>query len=127
MTSFADRRADLMDEGKPAITKYRWLQRHERREPREKFSLIELIPMTGRTHQLRVHLAEQLRLPIIGDYRYSSSQPAGLKLHLHCYRITLKGWLPGGAPLTVKASIPTHFVETMQSHPLVLNEIPKNK
>lgn len=127
MTSFADRRSDLLDEGKVAITGYRWLQEHEgRREGvRERVSLIELTPLTGRTHQLRVHLAEQLKLPILGDYRYYPNQPADLDLHLHCYRVTLHGWLVGGKDLTIKAPIPPHFVATMHTHPLKLHEPPK--
>ncbi|PJF19075.1 Pseudouridine synthase [Paramicrosporidium saccamoebae] len=125
MTSFADRRSDLLDEGKVAITRYRWMQLHLRRSPREKLSLIELQPLTGRTHQLRVHMAEQLKLPIFGDYRYFRNQLPNLKLHLHCYRITLKNW-NDGKPLTIKASIPRHFIETMHDHPLKLNTVPKH-
>lgn len=125
MTSFADRRADLLDEGKVAITRYRWLQLHLQRRPhREKLSLMELIPLTGRTHQLRVHMAEQLKLPILGDYRYHPQQLAGLQMHLHCSRVTLKNWTRG-KDLTVRAPIPKHFVKTMYSHPLNLNEVPK--
>lgn len=118
-----------MDEGKPAITNYRWLQLHERRPPgggqREKFSLLELTPLTGRTHQLRVHLAEQLGLPIVGDYRYFSHQPPHLDLHLHCYRVTLHNWLGPGKDLTIKAPIPPHFVATMHSHPIKIDEPPR--
>jgi 23S rRNA-/tRNA-specific pseudouridylate synthase len=152
MTSFADRRAELLDEGKVAITRYRWLQVHEKRKPvREKLSLMELTPITGRKHQLRVHLAEQLKLPVLGDYRYFRNQLPSLKLHLHCYRITLRNWWNGnnkkgneeGAKdgegeksgkggesdkkrhLTIKASIPKHFIETMNEYPLKLNQIPK--
>lgn len=126
MTSFADRRADLLDEGKVAITHYRWMQVHVRKKPQaEKLSLMELKPLTGRTHQLRVHLAEQLRLPIYGDYRYNKDQPLGRQMHLHCYRITLAGWFGDGKDLTIKASIPKHFVKTMHSHPLKLREVPK--
>lgn len=126
MTSFADRRADLLDEGKPAITQYRWLQLHEKRKPvREKLSLMELIPMTGRTHQLRVHMAEQLQLPILGDYRYFRNQLPNLSLHLHCYRVTLRDWLGIGKHLTIKASIPRHFIDTMNEYPLKLNTVPE--
>lgn len=125
MTSFADRRSDLLDEGQVAITRYRWLQLHLQRKPRrEKFSLMELVPLTGRTHQLRVHLAEQLQLPVVGDYRYYPHQVPGLKMHLHCYRVTLKNWMDG-EDLTVRAPIPAHFVQTMHSHPLKLDDVPK--
>lgn len=48
---------------KSAQTRYRTLKRFER------FSLLELFPHTGRTHQLRVHLA-YLKHPILGDDKY---------------------------------------------------------
>ena len=52
--------------GKPAETYYRVLQKSP------KYSLIELKPKTGRTHQLRVHL-KHLH-PILGDPVYGSAQ-----------------------------------------------------
>lgn len=126
MTSFADKRRDILDQGKVAITKYRWLHEHLQSEPkREKFSLLELIPVTGRTHQLRVHMAEQLKLPIVGDYRYYPMQVAGLKMHLHCRRITLWDWSGEGKHLTVIAGLPDHFSKTMESHPIKLHGRPK--
>lgn len=127
MTTFADRRKDLMDQGKPAITKYRVLQLHERKDAttngrRHRFSLLELIPLTGRTHQLRVQLAEQLKHPILGDYKYGPNQVAGKRMHLHCYRVTLRDWNGPGMHLTLKAPIPKHFIQTMNEYPLRLKK-----
>lgn len=121
MTSFADRRTDIMDEGKPAITKYRFMHSHS--SPAKKgewLSLMELIPLTGRTHQLRVHMAEQLKMPIYGDYRYWPTQPGGRKLHLHCRSITL----PCGR-VTIEAPMPQHFCDTMIANPIKIYEPPK--
>ena len=62
-------------EGKEAETHFRVLQK------KEKFALVEAKPVTGRTHQIRVHLAEA-GLPIIGDELYgktNDSTPLGLR------------------------------------------------
>jgi 23S rRNA pseudouridine1911/1915/1917 synthase len=61
--------------GKPSETRFRLLKSHE------KYSLIEARPVTGRTHQIRVHLAEA-DLPIVGDRLYGdpkSNLPLGLR------------------------------------------------
>lgn len=57
----------LMHIPKPSITHWRVQQRFEG------FTLLELTPKTGRTHQLRVHL-QSIHHPIAGDVVYSSSQ-----------------------------------------------------
>ena len=54
-------------EGKPSVTEYRVLQRYETA------SLLELKPITGRTHQLRVHCA-YMGFPILGDPQYGNDQ-----------------------------------------------------
>ena len=52
--------------GKPSITKFRVIS------IRENYTQVEFIPLTGRTHQLRVHAAdsEGLGIPIVGDRLY---------------------------------------------------------
>ena len=55
------------DSGKPSRTAYRVLER------REKTTLLELQPLTGRTHQLRVHCAH-MGFPILGDPQYGSPE-----------------------------------------------------
>lgn len=72
--------------GKPCHTRWRLLEDTHPRGPK-----VELIPITGRTHQLRVHAAHPLGLnaPILGDPHYSrdsradGGDPHGLRLHLH--------------------------------------------
>ncbi|MBR1499619.1 MAG: RNA pseudouridine synthase [Bacteroidaceae bacterium] len=83
---FDDRPRQLVDpqHGKPARTHYRVL------DNRDGHALLELRPITGRTHQLRVHCAHRLGLgnPIVGDRLYG--KPAE-RLMLHAYAIKLEG------------------------------------
>jgi 23S rRNA pseudouridine1911/1915/1917 synthase len=69
--------------GKPAQTKYTVI---------EKFTngscLVELAPVTGRTHQLRVHMAH-LGTPIVGDTLYGGKEADRLYLHAHSLEITI--------------------------------------
>ena len=76
---------------------------------------MELQPLTGRTHQLRVHMAA-IGHPIVGDGKYGG-QAAFLtgavsrKMHLHARRLIIDA--PGGAKLDVTADLPEHFAATM--------------
>lgn len=67
---YANRPCQKVDfeSGKPAITEYRVLERREGR------TLVEFSPLTGRTHQLRLHAAhaEGLNAPIVGDTLYGN-------------------------------------------------------
>ena len=55
------------EEGKPSVTEFRVLER------REKVCKLELRPVTGRTHQLRVHCAH-MGYPILGDPQYGTEE-----------------------------------------------------
>lgn len=68
--------------GKPSKTLYKVI------EVGKKYSLIELKPETGRTHQLRVHL-KQLNHPIIGDTLYEGVPADRLYLHALSLELTL--------------------------------------
>jgi 23S rRNA pseudouridine955/2504/2580 synthase len=80
-----------------------------------RFAWVSLKPVTGRTHQLRVHMAE-LGNPIIGDPRYFHLEgwetPEGLGegLHLHARRISLP--LRSGRRLDVSAPLPPHMLQS---------------
>ncbi|MHA6690419.1 RluA family pseudouridine synthase [Devosia sp. A449] len=77
-----------------------------------RFAWVTLKPVTGRTHQLRVHMA-QLGTPIIGDPRYFNIEnwqgAPGLSegLHLHARRIALP--LRNGKRLDMSAPLPPHM------------------
>lgn len=68
--------------GKSAVTAYTVLAGND------KYSLVELKPVTGRTHQLRVHL-EQIGHPILGDTLYGAAKADRLFLHAKSLEITL--------------------------------------
>ncbi|OGM97675.1 MAG: hypothetical protein A2735_03685 [Candidatus Yanofskybacteria bacterium RIFCSPHIGHO2_01_FULL_41_21] len=71
-------------DGKSAITEY------EIAKSFDKFTLLDVAPKTGRTHQIRVHL-QSIGCPIVGDPIYGPKgwqKPAGLtRLFLHAYKL----------------------------------------
>lgn len=68
--------------GKAAVTPYKVLKSNE------ELSLVQLTPQTGRTHQLRVHLAH-IGHPIVGDMLYAGKAAARLYLHAQSLELTL--------------------------------------
>jgi len=76
---------------------------------------VELQPFTGRTHQLRVHMAA-IGHPIVGDGKYGGAAAfltGGIsrKMHLHARRIRVDH--PDGGRIDQTAELPTHFAESM--------------
>ncbi|TCP35432.1 RluA family pseudouridine synthase [Sphingomonas sp. BK235] len=99
-------------EGQPARTRYRVIERAGNRT-----AWVELQPFTGRTHQLRVHMAA-IGHPIVGDGKYGG--PAAFltggisrKMHLHARRIRVDH--PDGGEIDVTAELPSHFAESLAS------------
>lgn len=84
--------------GKTASTKYKVL------ETSDNYSLVQLQPITGRTHQLRVHLS-QLGHPIVGDELYGG-EPA-TRVYLHA--LSLEIILPNGQKQQFEAPLPNEF------------------
>ncbi|HIK15502.1 MAG TPA: RluA family pseudouridine synthase [Leptolyngbyaceae cyanobacterium M33_DOE_097] len=68
--------------GKPSITHFQVLT------SQSEITRIEFYPLTGRTHQLRVHAAKGLGTPILGDRLYGTT-PTNTRLHLHARELTL--------------------------------------
>ncbi|KAL0089798.1 pseudouridine synthase [Phycomyces blakesleeanus] len=91
-----DFRMSILPDGKPAKTHVRVLERGYYRYKEEKtgedkclkVSKVELSPITGRRHQLRVHL-QSLGHPIIGDYNYETQYTDTFRMMLHAYKIIL--------------------------------------
>ncbi|QIQ86896.1 RluA family pseudouridine synthase [Erythrobacter sp.] len=109
------------ENGQSAKTRYRVVERAG-----TKAAWVELEPLTGRTHQLRVHMAA-IGHPIVGDGKYGG-QDAFLtgaisrKMHLHARRLIIgtpesKGNAKetGGGKLDVTAELPEHFAASMES------------
>jgi 23S rRNA pseudouridine1911/1915/1917 synthase len=85
-----------------AITDWKVLER------RDDTTYIEAMPKTGRTHQLRVHLAH-MGHPIVGDHIYAEVKPdLGFgRVMLHAYSISLT--LPSGERVTYESPVPEGF------------------
>jgi len=98
--------------GKPAQTNYQVLAVADTK------ALIELKPSTGRTHQLRVHMA-YLNTPILGDRVYG--KPSASRLMLHAYKLEIP--LPSGKQKTFEASIPEEFQQLFPEVATTPNEM----
>ena len=102
------KRYAVVDGGRSALTDYRVLRRFS------SHTLVSLHPLTGRTHQLRVHMAA-LGCPIVGDPLYSRSDGRlrEVRLALHAVRLTIR--LPDESePRTFTARIPDDFRATLR-------------
>jgi 23S rRNA-/tRNA-specific pseudouridylate synthase len=91
--------------GQPAVTAWRVLA------TAGGLAWLELEPRTGRTHQIRVHLAE-LGCPVLGDPVYGAREPGAGPLHLHSRAVTLP--LHERRPaIEVVAAPPRHVAATL--------------
>jgi 23S rRNA pseudouridine955/2504/2580 synthase len=82
----------------------------------QEFAWIAARPVTGRTHQIRVHLAS-LGTPIIGDFKYGGAESRGKgaiadKLHLHARSLDIAR--PDGGRLQVTAPLPPHMAKSWE-------------
>ncbi len=88
--------------GKKAKTQYKVIQSNE------KYSLVELYPTTGRTHQLRVHMSE-IGHPIVGDVLYGGE--ASDRTYLHALSLELT--LPNKEHKKFDAPLPKEFKDML--------------
>jgi 23S rRNA pseudouridine955/2504/2580 synthase len=98
------------ENGLPAKTKWRVLDRAGNRA-----AWVELQPLTGRTHQLRAHMAA-IGHPIVGDAKYGGPEAfltGGISRKLHLHARALKIDAPEGGKIDVTAPLPTHIAETL--------------
>ena len=108
------------ENGAAAKTRYRVVDSAGQRA-----AWVELEPMTGRTHQLRVHMAA-IGHPIVGDGKYGGQDAfltgaVSRKMHLHARRLIITepkagegSAKNGGGKLDVTAELPPHFAMSME-------------
>jgi 23S rRNA pseudouridine955/2504/2580 synthase len=99
------------DDAKFALTEYAVMG-----QAGQEFAWVAARPVTGRTHQIRVHLAS-LGTPIVGDFKYGGTDAKGKgaiadKLHLHARSIDIAR--PDGGRLQVIAPLPPHMVKSWE-------------
>jgi 23S rRNA pseudouridine955/2504/2580 synthase len=98
------------DKGLPSKTRYRIVERAG-----NSAAWVELQPLTGRTHQLRVHMAA-IGHPIVGDGKYGGKSAfltgaISRKLHLHSRRLRIDH--PDGGAIDITAPVPEHFAASL--------------
>ena len=97
------------DKGKSALTNYKVLKRYQG------YTLLEICPETGRTHQIRVHLAS-IGFPVTGDKIYGKlKKPDGLNLSrhfLHAQEISFVSF--NGKPLKIQSLLPKDLNKILQ-------------
>jgi 23S rRNA pseudouridine1911/1915/1917 synthase len=95
---------------KTALTRYKVIKRYQG------FTLLEVFPETGRTHQIRVHLAS-IGFPIVGDKIYGKSKKKEIinlsRQFLHAQEISFIS--PTGESLEIKSSLPKELEEVLKS------------
>ena len=101
-----------VEEGRRAVTYYRVLDSAGGRA-----SWLALLPVTGRTHQLRAHCAA-IGTPILGDGKYGAAAshlagvPGARRLHLHARALSIPH--PSGGTLAVTAPLPPHMRQSWE-------------
>jgi 23S rRNA pseudouridine955/2504/2580 synthase len=99
------------EDAKHAVTDYAVMG-----QAAQNYAWVAARPVTGRTHQIRVHLAS-IGHPIIGDFKYGGETARGLgeiadRLHLHARSIDIAH--PDGGRLKVTAPLPPPMLKTWE-------------
>ncbi len=102
LRTFGSGRVGVDPKGSEAVTRYRRLERLEGAD------LLEVEPLTGRRHQIRVH-CYALGHPVLGDTRYGAVRPVGGAPRLMLHAVELRLPRPEGEPLVIRADPPPEF------------------
>ena len=97
-------------------------------------SLLDIELVTGFKHQIRVHLADHLNCPVLGDYKFAGPVFRRFKnlakkmeyigkqrgytrgpVYLHAYEVQIPRQERGKPPLVINAPLPMYFVDTLNS------------
>ncbi|GAB3472399.1 23S rRNA pseudouridine(955/2504/2580) synthase RluC [Azotobacter salinestris] len=108
-----ERMVEVDEEGREALTLFRVLRRFG-----DFATLVEARPITGRTHQIRVH-ARHAGHPIAGDAKYGDEEftreiraLGGKRLFLHAYSLAVP--LPEGGELRLEAPVDEMWAQTLE-------------
>ena len=115
VTAGGERRVSVKEDGLPAVTRVRLL------ETSGDFSLVGLRLLTGRTHQIRVHLAHAGH-PVLGDDKYGDfelnralARQRVKRLMLHAHRLSFRHPI-SKAPVRLEAQFPQEMREFCETH-----------
>jgi len=95
---------------KEAITKYEVIKSWQWED--EFFSLLKVFPQTGRTHQIRVHLAS-IGHSVVGDKIYGRRKPK-IESHLFLHAFLLEFKLPNGGILRLESDLPDDLIQILE-------------
>jgi 23S rRNA pseudouridine955/2504/2580 synthase len=115
VTDKGERRVSVQEDGQPAVTRVQLLAKSPA------FSLVQLRLMTGRTHQIRVHLAHAGH-PVLGDDKYGDFElnralaRQGVKrLFLHAHRLAFKHPIDGRA-IRLESPMPDDMLRVCEAN-----------
>ncbi|CAJ1395192.1 unnamed protein product [Effrenium voratum] len=101
--------AEASPRARDARTEYEVLRRMAQGE--QEFALLRVHPVTGRTHQIRVHLAH-LGHPLVGDRTYGASAANAPRLFLHCHQLSFEDL--AGDTFRAVAPLPSELQDVLQ-------------
>lgn len=98
----------VREDGNPSVTEYRVIQRYKK-----DYTLVELNLITGRTHQIRVHMSH-IGHPVVGDDLYGGSKPWLIdRQALHAYSLSFKHPITR-KDIVLNASLPEDILELIK-------------
>ncbi|GAB1257327.1 23S rRNA pseudouridine(955/2504/2580) synthase RluC [Aurantivibrio plasticivorans] len=108
-----ERMVQVTQSGKPSVTRFKILQRFD------EATLLQASPVTGRTHQIRVH-CQFTGHPIVGDDKYGNAdvnkkmrEKGFARLFLHAASLTITD-IDSGKPFTVEAPLPAELLKPLE-------------